>query len=335
MKEKNFRFVALDALRGIAAIAVAIFHYVGGFKGYLAVDFFLVLSGFILSHSYLYRETTFVSFVSHRLARLYPLHIFTLFTFALVAWAVYEPFPIYKDGNFFTFFQHLTLTQNIGLSPSEITWNYPSWSISVEFWVNVIFVFFITKSTKNATLLIFSILGFAVIYGNTGHLDIHSENYYYVLNSGMVRGLASFFLGILSYRLFLHYRDDPKIQNYSNLLEALAIVGGLVSILAKGEILAPFFFFVIVTVFSFELGYISSALKRLQYIGTISYSIYLNQLTVIMVINTILSEVEMKKMWILFPFLLILMVYSHFTYKYIEKPFRDKSRDILSRLVNA
>lgn len=50
-------FKSLDGLRGLAAIAVALFHWLLSFSGYLAVDFFLVLSGFILAH-YLYTETT-------------------------------------------------------------------------------------------------------------------------------------------------------------------------------------------------------------------------------------------------------------------------------------
>ena len=43
------RFLALDALRGIAALWVVYFHIYGGL-GYLAVYFFLVLSGLILAH---------------------------------------------------------------------------------------------------------------------------------------------------------------------------------------------------------------------------------------------------------------------------------------------
>ncbi len=51
-------FKSLDGLRGLAAIAAALFHWLLSFSGYLAVDFFLVLSGFILAHRYLYTETT-------------------------------------------------------------------------------------------------------------------------------------------------------------------------------------------------------------------------------------------------------------------------------------
>lgn len=75
-------FHTLDSLRGLAAIAIVVFHVTGDWGGYLAVDFFLVLSGFILSHKYLYMsDVDSISFVGSRLARLYPLHIYSLFTF--------------------------------------------------------------------------------------------------------------------------------------------------------------------------------------------------------------------------------------------------------------
>ena len=138
------KFEALDTLRGLAALAVALFHFSGGWGGYLAVDFFLVLSGFVLSHSYLYKDADIdkVKFISHRIARLYPLHLFTLIAFIAAYYFINKSFPTYPDGTIFALVQNLTLTQNIGFNPSGISFNYPSWSISVEFWVNILFILF-------------------------------------------------------------------------------------------------------------------------------------------------------------------------------------------------
>ena|ERR1700730_5639017 len=80
-------FPALDGVRGVAAILVALFHlrnrFLGfnnfpGGDGYLAVDLFFVLSGFVLSHAYLPRFQNGMSpsqFMKARLIRLYPLYI--------------------------------------------------------------------------------------------------------------------------------------------------------------------------------------------------------------------------------------------------------------------
>jgi peptidoglycan/LPS O-acetylase OafA/YrhL len=74
------RFLTLDALRGFAAMAVALFHYHKPFMpgGYLAVDFFFALSGFVLVHSYAHRfeqGLTPSRFIRMRFIRLYPLHL--------------------------------------------------------------------------------------------------------------------------------------------------------------------------------------------------------------------------------------------------------------------
>jgi len=340
MTDHNIRFFALDSLRGLASIGVAIFHLHGGWGGYLAVDFFLVLSGFILSHSYLYKDTatTTIDFVSHRLARLYPLHLYTLSVFIFVYFLIDEKNTSYADGTFFTIIQQLTLTQNIGFNPSGISWNYPNWSISVEFWVNVLFILFISKSTKNSSLFVAAIIGLIVIYKNTGHLDTHSYNYYNIFNSGIIRGISSFFIGILSYRIYLNYRDDIRIKKYINYIELLCIIGVIIVVFGRsgkfsgGDIFAPFVFMFVVATFAIESGRLSKQIIKFKYLGIISYSIYLNQISVLMVVRNTLGKSDVLS--VLSTYLLILIIYSHFTYRYIEKPLRNKVRDMLSRITN-
>ena len=100
---------ALDGLRGLAAIAVALFHWLLSFAGFLAVDFFLVLSGFILAHRYPYSDSPVSSgrFVLSRLARLYPMHLFGLLSYTLVYTLLLKDIPRYPDGTLFTFLRHL------------------------------------------------------------------------------------------------------------------------------------------------------------------------------------------------------------------------------------
>ncbi|NOQ64623.1 MAG: acyltransferase family protein [Methyloprofundus sp.] len=340
MTTATIKFESLDALRGIAAIVVAIFHFSTGWGGYLIVDFFLVLSGFILSHSYLYKEmpTSPIEFISHRLARLYPLHFFTLFTFIIASLYIHTAFPQYADGTLFTLLQNLTLTQNIGFNPSGVTYNYPSWSISVEFWVNIIFILFVSKTTKSSTLFIIALIGLLIIYGNTGHLETQAKNYFTFINSGMIRGVSSFFLGILSYRMYLYYRHDRRIQKHINCLELLSMTGIFIVIFGRSDPLssvdmfAPFLFMFVVAIFTFESGYLSTYLKKIKYLGEISYSIYLNQVTVLMLIRPVLKSFEMPSMLILAAYLVFLVIYSHFTYQYIEKPLRKKGRHMLLRI---
>jgi len=76
-------YLALDGLRGVAALIVVVFHrrwWLGfdqNWHGYLAVDFFYVLSGFVIAHAYGRRlangDLSFANFFQIRIIRLYPL----------------------------------------------------------------------------------------------------------------------------------------------------------------------------------------------------------------------------------------------------------------------
>lgn len=79
------RYEALDGLRGVAAVGVMLYH-IGGWTGrswlvshgYLAVDFFFCLSGFVLAHAYGRREIGWLGFMGQRLIRLWPLIALTM-----------------------------------------------------------------------------------------------------------------------------------------------------------------------------------------------------------------------------------------------------------------
>lgn len=88
---KHQRYVTLDALRGIAALAVVVVHIPMLFglpqqlSSGLAVDLFFILSGFVLEHAYgdgLRREMSFSAFIRVRMIRLYPLYLIGVVLYA-------------------------------------------------------------------------------------------------------------------------------------------------------------------------------------------------------------------------------------------------------------
>ena len=137
----------LTSLRFFAALWVVLFTYIHeldsgihiGFidKGYLGVEGFFILSGFILSYVYLEgfgtRRFDYFTFINHRLARIYPLHIATLLvTLVLAGMAAVKGVTLGDNVvNWAALPAHLTLTQAWGLAPSA-SFNHPSWSISAE-----------------------------------------------------------------------------------------------------------------------------------------------------------------------------------------------------------
>jgi len=137
----------LTSLRFFAAIWVVLYHYWPHLavtstpevvaKGYLGVELFFILSGFILCHVYLgaFEDGRFRygDFIWARLARIYPMHIATLVGIGLMA-GLALAVGIQVDPNILSLAAlpaNLTLTQAWGLAPVA-GWNHPSWSISAE-----------------------------------------------------------------------------------------------------------------------------------------------------------------------------------------------------------
>jgi peptidoglycan/LPS O-acetylase OafA/YrhL len=335
---RTVQFTALDALRGVAAIAVARFHFSPSWAGYLAVDFFFVLSGFILSHGYLYgrRQVGGWEFLVHRLARLYPLHLYALLVYVALACLLDRAWPTYPDGALFAFVQHITLLNNVGFNPHGLTYNEPSWSISVEFVVNMLFIACVTTGTRSVVLMLVALSGLGLIAGLTGHLDVSYENYFTVVNAGLVRCLASFSLGILTYRLYLRWQGVQGARRVWSIAEVVVLAVLVVLLFGRSgktsalDFAMPFLFMGVILVFALERGWVAEQLGRLAYFGKISYSLYLNQFAVLFLVRHFLPGRSVPLT--LTVFLAVLWAYSHFTYRWLEQPARLAVRGRLERL---
>ncbi|HEX3916472.1 MAG TPA: acyltransferase, partial [Caulobacteraceae bacterium] len=144
----------LTSLRFFAAVWVILYHYWPHLavattpalieKGYLGVELFFILSGFILCHVYLPAfeagRFKYGDFMWARLARIYPMHIATLIGIGLMAGTALL-LGIQIDPNILSLAAlpaNLTLTQAWGLAPVA-GWNHPSWSISAEWFAYLCF----------------------------------------------------------------------------------------------------------------------------------------------------------------------------------------------------
>ena len=145
------RFQVLDSWRGIAAVMVVLFHVqiVSNIHdlplvraGETFVDFFFVLSGFVIAHAYAGRVNSrqqFVGFVVQRLGRVYPLHAVMLLLYllfetakALVPSLGSASDPAFSGSNdISSIVANVLLVQAWGFEDG-LTWNTPAWSISGE-----------------------------------------------------------------------------------------------------------------------------------------------------------------------------------------------------------
>ncbi|PKF61967.1 hypothetical protein CW745_08245 [Psychromonas sp. psych-6C06] len=334
------RFYSLDALRGLAALIVVFFHLSPGWPGYLAVDMFFILSGFILSFRYFdeqqnsdHRQTTLTQFTLLRLARLWPLHIFTLFTILAVYLAT-NSMPNFGDGATLSFMSHFFLIQNTGFTNYWLSWNEPSWSISVEFWVNLVVFAYVAKKGNTLLLLILSLAGYILLSSQYHHLDLHIHLLWGYLNAGLVHCFAGFFLGMVVYRAYRAIEQMPT-PNYRPITKKLIMTVIEIALLvacfylmvhtnirARTDFIAPMLFSITILVFVFQAGWLSDLFRitRLDYLGTLSFSIYLNHFWLLALYKALhIPHYGFTTNTLLWVFGALIPL-SVFTYYLVEKP---------------
>lgn len=145
------RFYTLDAMRGVAALAVMGFH-IGGIMGgklfphaYLAVDFFFMLSGFVLGRAYEGQLRSSLSgwrFLENRLIRLYPLFAFGMLLGAIRAtWMVVADsvFAYNPPGAMIAFAMNALMLPALNSPNHLFPFDFPAWSLFFELLINIVF----------------------------------------------------------------------------------------------------------------------------------------------------------------------------------------------------
>lgn len=173
--KKHFKI--LDALRGVAAIMVVLFHvlevYSGGDHvqqlinhGYLAVDFFFMLSGYVMAHAYDDRWDTMTlkDFFKRRIIRLHPMIILGMTIGAICFYfGASAYFPKIEDTSVLQLLVVLLIGYTLLPIPPSMDirgWNEmhplngPSWSLFLEYIANILHAIWLRK-LSNAVLSIF------------------------------------------------------------------------------------------------------------------------------------------------------------------------------------
>ncbi|WP_157944528.1 acyltransferase family protein [Mangrovicella endophytica] len=304
------RFEVLDGWRGVCAAMVVLFHIpaLGGLPelplirgGYLFVDFFFVLSGFVITHAYYARLRGAADarrFVVSRLKRTYPLHLAMLLAFLAFELLVLKTkgsAEAFQGGNsVYALVMNLLQLHAFG-TVDQLGWNYPSWSISAEFGAYVLFAAGMLLLGRRVPWLFAGVVLFATpfLLWRVGELDT-------TVDFGWLRCLLGFSCGALL-RIFAwppREASAPRCRVSWTAAEVamLAAVGTFV--VAAGHtplsIAAPFVFTFAVYVFAHEAGSVSAILRwRLfAFLGLISYSIYLTHAFVISRVINVATVVE-------------------------------------------
>ena len=295
---KQNKLLALESLRGIAAISVAIHHFEIGShlntdftkNAWLMVDFFFVLSGFVIALNYQDYIKTFENlkvFQLKRFLRLYPLHLLMLFIFFGIECMKYlfeiklnlvANTPAFESSDLSAFIANIFLVHN--WTTAGLSFNAASWSISAEFYTYLIF---------GLLLLLPRLFSYQFIYLSitlviTSAVVIYSQDFSVGNLIGPSRCIFSFFLGVLAYNI--HRSIGKHIRLKSSFPATLGMIISIFLITMLGNditdnriLFIPVLFSITIlfTIWTSKESLIQRFLSTniIVYMGTISYGIYM------------------------------------------------------------
>ncbi|MGF7037031.1 acyltransferase family protein [Mucilaginibacter lappiensis] len=357
------RFEVLDIFRGILSSLVVFFH-LSAFSATpiinnefiyncdLFVDFFFVLSGFVIAYSYRFIKTgnELGRFYKKRFFRLYPLHFIVLLIFVAIELSKHSASGYVHvnkvdnvSNNLYTFITNVFLLNSVKFQGiHDVSWNIASWSISAEMIAYLVFgltMLFINRSgfTKGRLLIyaLVIIASGAVIYVCTGGLRL-----IYSFDYGFLRGIMGFFIGVVCFNIFDGYKI--YLRTLSNGLfsflevAALLVTVGFVwygSVFKDYGFIYELLFFVTILIFAFEKGRLSALLKRSRFLhltGQYSYSIYMIHTLILSLFNIVFIRVlKFPPSAYAYLFILnyaIIWLLSAWTFKHIEMRFNISTK---------
>jgi len=317
---------SLDLLRGLAAVAVCYFHfthgnpdflsktnilYISGRFGFLGVDVFFVLSGFVIPYAMFrgnYQIKNFGRFLTKRLVRIEPPYLVSIALVLLLNW-ISTLSPYYRGAAFSVNFEALALHLGYLNAFFNFPWvNDVYWTLAIEFqyYILIALVFPLLIHTEKkysfGTLMIFGFSSFLLSSHN------YIFNYAFLFIAGIL--LFQFYIGYLNKKQFGSFFLITLLLIYSKFDNRYLVAA-----------LLPYFF---ITYFEFHD-------KVSRFLGNISYSLYLVHIPIGgRIIN--LCETFVQNEWIRSLFVFIALIISIFVawlfFKFIERPFMELSKRI-------
>lgn len=313
--------------------------------GAWGVDLFFVLSGFILSLLYVPRfqsrglAAAYRNYLAARFARIYPLHLATL---ALLA--AYFVTRRLLEGEAPGGFGLRALAMNVTLLHGwgyvdRLTWNYPSWSISAEWFAYLLLTPALALGLRRvgAWSCVMIAMGlWSLLFSFASETDQSIREM--TISWAIPRITAEFTLGYALYRIYALVRLTPALADAT-------VAAGLIGLLAlcflprEAEwFLAPALACIILGLArSGPLGSAVFGNRFAVFWGERSYSIYMLHAVVQILSSMALIHLDMRTLppaaaWALFLALIgIVLLGSHLAYQWIEVPLRTRLRAVLER----
>lgn len=354
------------ALRGVAALFVLLFHFrdvtpsIGQAidartaffsTGFIWVDFFFMLSGFILSHVYGTaladdagpRAKSVLSFYLARFARIYPLHFATLVAMVAVELSAYSFRADIANAfasetkDWWSIVKHLTLTHS-WWTMDGLAWNVPSWSISAEAFAYLLLPLLVPMAhharwTVRALLPLTALAIYMHTFANFSNVENQQP---------LARCMAGFITGMLLHGAWRYSRE--RMASSAGPLQFAAVALALVALHRgwnQAWVLIAFACLIVAT--AGDRGPLARALalRPLLLLGTLSYSLYMTHWIVYRLywmyggylFAGLASQYSPENVYVLKVASLLVLTFavSWITYQKIELPARWHLRRVLTR----
>ncbi len=307
MKQKN---AYLELLRFIFCVLICLYHWgKGHFRGaYVGVQFFFVLSGFMLAKSYfdnlvaLRKQNIYencLSFLKTRIIKYYPHFIFSLIVLSVIKVIILKLMTLNEFLK--SLFWEITFLQNIGITVSGDLINPPAWFLCAVVICGYV-IFFLLQKYQDAYVYIIAPLSviFMFCYFNQrfGSMAAASPVILFT-TSGIIQGFACMSLGCMSYVFCMYLEQKLSKDNIVfRIIQSIAEIDllGLILLLCYKEgrtnkdfILIVFFAVLIISAAlnnSLMSMVCNNYIRKLSlFCGRLSYPVFLNHMAVIICFN--------------------------------------------------
>lgn len=355
---------ALTGLRAFAALWVVAYHYRSDLKtlfpasepvwplfdaGYAGVDVFFVLSGFIISYTYLDRLSRWTAgghfrFLWLRLARIYPVHLVTLLFFLIYN----QPGPIgdlTADGlesavRHPDFREQLLLVHAWGVGETR-SWNYPSWSISAEWLAYLAFPLVALLGARVRTVRLATVgLAAALVLNVLIYLAIDAAG-----ETGrvpMLRIVGEFAAGMFLFHLWRAGRLPAFTRDHAATVLAIAAVVATTLVATRSDIapvVATPLYAGLILALAYGRGWLPSVLSTRWCVlgGELSYALYMTHavsqrwLWANLPAADFTGDPPLVRAGLLLFYVVVIAAVTVFTYYAVEKPGRALMRSVVER----
>lgn len=327
------------------AILVAIGHYFWWLKNpsvplsfILAVDYFFILSGFVLSNSISHKqEFNAIEFAKSRFLRLYPIYIFSVSASLILHAFVGD---LHKTPHLPDIIEILSIGQML---PFNRITNYMliepmgiSWSISAELWVGIILFPVVVFLKKNTNLLLFPFLILSILITffllstySPDFMNVHYVRLTPLITFGVLRAYLGYCLGIFIFIIYQYNKVDSKYLLNEKLISIiqLLLIAIIIFIYAKknyyrnNEYYSVFLFALLIYFLSLSKGMIfiitNNGLGK--WLGKLSYPLYLIH-PFFITLNTVLFK-DLFSLLSICTYLCLSIVSSIILHVFIENKF--------------